>query len=592
MPVADRRALGTRLATKLDIVLRKLQIDLASIPDSWNAPPQVLGRHEGLSVELVRQRDGTWRFSGATVAQIPQLIEKLAAQEKADRSRSGHLESARDTMVFFLNAVNHDEDERAARCLDLDGVHTSARDALGPVLAVKLKYVIDRIGRVYPQEIPDDPEGPRYVFSSSELARIVIARKTDGPSKGKWLFTEETVEQIEPMFLAVIGQPIDESLRSATFHMRKPTAWQTPGIWLRLHLPPWARVSAGRLELYQWIGLGVTLLVSWITALVGLTGLRGGMCWLLRKSGSVLSVKFVACRLRPLTFVATCWLFFKLPEWLDLPVSWLNSIMPARTFLMAGLVGWMGLRVIDLIMAIYMNSELLRPHRNLSDMIVPVCQRLLKGLVFLMVATYVIYHVGRGESLMRFFTGLGAAGLAASLAAQDILKSFFGTLLLIGERSFTLGDRIRVDGKEGTVEQVGFRSTRLRTPDGSVLMIPNSTLASTSIDNQGIPTGKCHSVSVSLGKEIPVEQIASLRDRLQTWLRDHPAVHADDVDVAVNLHRDTGVELQVNFVLQNTPEADEATARQEITYAVLRMVQAVQKPVTLSTYRAEVQRAG
>jgi MscS family membrane protein len=83
--------------------------------------------------------------------------------------------------------------------------------------------------------------------------------------------------------------------------------------------------------------------------------------------------------------------------------------------------------------------------------------------------------------LIRFLTGLGAAGLAASLAAQDLLRSFFGTLMLIGECSFKLGDRIKVDGHEGTVEQVGFRSTRLRTPDGSLVTIPNATITSTSI---------------------------------------------------------------------------------------------------------------
>jgi len=102
-----------------------------------------------------------------------------------------------------------------------------------------------------------------------------------------------------------------------------------------------------------------------------------------------------------------------------------------------------------------------------------------------MVATYVIYQVGQGELLGRFLTGLGVAGLAASLAAQDALKSFFGTLLLIGERSFKIGDRILVGSQEGIVEQVGFRSTRLRTPNGSVLTIPNSTIATAAIDNRG-----------------------------------------------------------------------------------------------------------
>ncbi len=118
-------------------------------------------------------------------------------------------------------------------------------------------------------------------------------------------------------------------------------------------------------------------------------------------------------------------------------------------------------------------------------MIVPVSMRISKTVMLLMVATYLIYQIGEGELLTRFLTGLGVAGLAASLAAQDALKSFFGTLLLIGERAFKIGDRINVGGKEGIVEQVGFRATRLRTAEGSVLSIPNAVIASAPIDNMG-----------------------------------------------------------------------------------------------------------
>src|SRR5205085_2064343 len=120
-----------------------------------------------------------------------------------------------------------------------------------------------------------------------------------------------------------------------------------------------------------------------------------------------------------------------------------------------------------------------------GDMIVPVSMRLGKTAVLLVVATYTIYQIGQIDLLTRFLTGLGVAGLAASLAAQDALKSFFGTLLLIGERVFKIGDKIVVNGHEGVVEQVGFRSTRLRTSDNSLLTIPNSTIATASIDNKG-----------------------------------------------------------------------------------------------------------
>jgi len=109
-----------------------------------------------------------------------------------------------------------------------------------------------------------------------------------------------------------------------------------------------------------------------------------------------------------------------------------------------------GLRLIDLSMGVYLNSDKLKPHRSLSDMIIPVSMRISKLVVILVVATYMVYEIGHIDLLTRFLTGLCVAGLAASLAAQDALKSFFGTLLLIGERAFKIGDRIMWPARRGS----------------------------------------------------------------------------------------------------------------------------------------------
>jgi MscS family membrane protein len=574
---ADRPALGGKLAVKLEAVLRKLRIDLASISEAWNAPAQVLGAAPGPRVEIVRQRDGCWRFSRTTIEQIPQLFDKLAAQDRSERERAGQRESARDTMTTFLKAGNHQNEERAGSCLDLSRIPETARDDVGPVLAFKLRYVLNRIGRVYPQEIPDDLEGPRYIFHNGEYGQIVIARKTSGPDKGKWLFTAGTVRQIENMFRIAWGRPIDASLAQEAYADQLPSLRELPGLWLRFHLPTplpaWAKMTVRGLELYQAAGLVLTFVLSWLVARLGLTLIQVLTVWLLRRSGSVLTSPFVAGKLRPLTWVCGAWLFFHGLDGLDLPAVWLGALWPVKTILMAALVSWLAFQLIDLLTATYMNSELLRPHRSLSDMIVPVTMRLLKASVALVVMLFMIYHFGQGDLLNRFLTGLGVAGLAASLAAQDILKSFFGTLLLIGERSFKLGDRIKVEGKEGVVEQVGFRSTRLRTLDGSLITIPNSVITSASIDNQGFSATRYYRAIV-LGKELPVEEAASMRDRVEIWLQANSKAKPETIEVGIGLDREKGLEMQVQLMLKEGPAMEEARARQEIDFGVLRIIQA------------------
>ncbi|HEY1376093.1 MAG TPA: hypothetical protein VGF55_04835, partial [Gemmataceae bacterium] len=176
IPDADRRSLGATLAGKLDSVLRALRLDINAIPDAWDAPPQTLGDARGLKVDLVRQRNGCWRVSDATMARIPDQFDKLTAKERADRERSGQFDSARDTVVTFIDATHRGDLALAARCLDLGEYLPGAQAEIGRVLAYKLKFVLDRTGRVYPQEVSDDPNGPRFSLYRGEVGRIVLGK--------------------------------------------------------------------------------------------------------------------------------------------------------------------------------------------------------------------------------------------------------------------------------------------------------------------------------------------------------------------------------------------------------------------------------
>ena len=79
--------------------------------------------------------------------------------------------------------------------------------------------------------------------------------------------------------------------------------------------------------------------------------------------------------------------------------------------------------------------------------------------------------------------GLGVGGLAVALAAQDTIKNFFGSLVIFADHPFQLGDRIVANGEDGTVEEVGMRSTRIRTLDGHLVTVPNGELANQMIRN-------------------------------------------------------------------------------------------------------------
>ncbi|MBY0524773.1 MAG: mechanosensitive ion channel family protein [Gemmataceae bacterium] len=572
VPQTERKVRGGKLATQLEAILRQLDIDLAIVSDEWNASPQIIGQNQGMRVEILRQRDGCWRFSQATVTQVPALFEKLSSQMRADRERTSQLESARDTMSTFLTAINRHDHELASTCLDLSDIHPAAHAEVGPVLAYKLKFVIDRIARVYIQAVPDEPDGARYVFYRGDMGKIVIARKPDGPRKGRWLFTTETLQRVEPMFRALLHAPPADTMQGIDA-VTEPCLSEAPGIWVRSQLPDWAQQRMEGLDLFQWLGLVLAGFSAWLAARVVLSKVFWVGGWMLRRGGSALSPSFVCQKMRPMTWVVAWWLFFRLIAFLDLPMGVLDTIMPLKKFIMAGLLGCVVFQLIDLVVAIFTNSELLRPHRSLSDMVVPVLMRAMKGAAILMVATYYVYQIGAGESLGQFLTGLGVAGLTVSLAAQDALKSFFGTLLLISERSFKLGDRIKVGSQEGVVEQVGFRSTRLRTADGSLLTIPNATIASTGIDNVGVRSFRPYRTAVFIGYDTSFDQLALFRQRLGEWLMQNPGIDRDKVDIGIQRFTEYGVELTVNLMLVAATGEEEKLVRDEVNSTVLRLAQ-------------------
>lgn len=571
----DRLVLGGKLASKLEALLRRAEIELASIPDTWNAPPQFLGEARNFHLELSRQPDGCWRFTEETMGRVPALFDKLSARDRLDRDGTGQFESARDTIVRFLTHANQKDPDRAAACLDLSEIPIAAQDDLGPILAVKLEHVLNRLGRIYIQEVPDDPEGPRYVHYRGELGRIIIARRLAEPRKGAWLFTTDTVQEIERMFWLVEDRPLHESLLQMPRVTSEPRPLEAPGVWLRLRLPSWAEMRLGPLDLYQWLGMPATLVLSWALATIVLSRLYHVVSWLLRRGGSELSVEFVQRKLRPLTWLTALQLFLYSLIILDIPMKLGVLIFPAEKFLMAFFMGWLGFELVDLVLAIYTNSELLNPHRSLGDLIVPVSMRLLKALVVILVAIYVIYQVGEGDLLGRFLTGLGVAGLAASLAAQDVLKSFFGTLLLIGERSFKIGDRILVGNLEGIVELVGFRSTRLRTGEDSLLTVPNSIIASASIDNMGARAHRRFRTNLQVAYATTPEKLTELVDKLRQSLSAHPKIRSDKVEVHIQRLAEKGIEIGLNMFLLPSDDAEELRLRDEIQTSVLRQAQAL-----------------
>jgi MscS family membrane protein len=556
IPPADQAGIGLRLAAKLEAILRRLGVDLLTVADTWEADPLVLGRDTDWQVTLARDKDGAWRFDRETVSRVPDMFERLTPDEKSTRERRSNFHSAQQTMRTLLHASDAGDLALAARCLDLGGVPQGARNELGPILACKLKFVLDRIGRVVLEEIPSEADGPRYYFHRSTLGRIDLARCADGIRAGEWLFSRETVAQVESMFCVAFDQRLAPGLSPDKGIRAGLSPSLVPSLWLRGRLPAWLRRPMPGLEIYQWIGMALALVGCGIASWLGLRILERVACYALRRGGFVLDRAVVGPTLRPLALQLGLWSFYLQMRLLDLPTAAVGVAIPALKVAWIGLMGWMAFRLVDLGMILYGRSERLHDRRSLSDMIVPTAANGVKLSVFLIAISCQVYLIGSRETLTQLLAGLGLIGLAASLAAQDTLKNFFGTLLLIGEHPFRIGEHISVQGTEGLVESVGFRSTRLRTLDDSILTIPNSVMAAALIDNRAARTCRRFRTIVSLDYAAPIDKVVAMRDALRAFALAQPRFVADKVEVHIVGLGANGVELlvQAYFRVASTSE--------------------------------------
>jgi MscS family membrane protein len=131
-------------------------------------------------------------------------------------------------------------------------------------------------------------------------------------------------------------------------------------------------------------------------------------------------------------------------------------------------------------------SWLARTRSQYSDTILPLIQKLINALII--VAALISILAVWGIEVTPFLAGLGIAGLAVGLALQDSLKDLISGVSLIVDRTYKVGDKVKLDsGEVGAIHEITLRSTRIRTYDNNVIIIPNSKMASSKIINYAQP---------------------------------------------------------------------------------------------------------
>ncbi|MCB0337066.1 MAG: mechanosensitive ion channel family protein, partial [Bdellovibrionales bacterium] len=210
---------------------------------------------------------------------------------------------------------------------------------------------------------------------------------------------------------------------------------------------------------------------------------------------------------------------------LTIPISISLILDPTIACLYVLAVAFVLYQAVDLV-DVWLGGISQRTESRMDDMLVPLVRKSVRVTIVVLTLLQ-IGTILSDKPLTSVLAGLGVGGLAVALAAQETLKNFFGSLVILSDKPFSLGERIVVGNFDGIVEEVGFRSTRLRTLDGHLVTIPNGELANQFIQNIGKRPHVKKLFNLGLPYDTSPEKLRVAVQIVRELLDNHEGMHVD-----------------------------------------------------------------
>jgi MscS family membrane protein len=264
------------------------------------------------------------------------------------------------------------------------------------------------------------------------------------------------------------------------------------------------------LGLYIWqiLGILIIILLSFIVHKLFTLIIEKIIISLLVKYGyKKLATNLVKPVATPISYLIIFPILMVLVPVLQLPVSFSRYLIIALRALWPVFLTVVAYRLVD-IFGIYMMKVAEKTESTLDDQLVPLLRKVLKTFVIIIGALFVLINLK--ISIIPFITGISIGGLALALAAQDTIKNFFGSLMIFIDKPFQIGNWITSGEIDGEVEEVGLRSTRVRTFRNSLIYVPNGILADRTIDNHGLRVYRRYYTTLAITYDTPARLISRL----------------------------------------------------------------------------------
>jgi len=207
---------------------------------------------------------------------------------------------------------------------------------------------------------------------------------------------------------------------------------------------------------------------------------------------------------------------------------------------------------------------------EVDPLLVPFVSKIIRLLLFFI--TVAIVSSEWGFDVNGFVAGLGIGGLAFALAAQDTLSNTFGGAVILTEKPFTIGDWIVVNDVEGTVEDINFRSTKIRKFDKSIVTVPNSTVAKSNIINYSKRDIRRISYNLKVKMNTPLTSMKAIVDGIKEMLIDHPGINNETIFVHFNDLGESSYDVFLYFFTDTSVWSEYLALKEDTNFKILEIL--------------------
>ena len=451
-------------------------------------------------------------------------VEAPAAQETVTDDPLGR-STPQGTVVGFMRAAEKDDFERAVEYLDTKQPAPRAQQ-----LARRLRYILEWGFSASVPTLSKKPEGDLddglrpnrekigVVKTESGKYDLLLDRVQKGSDPPVWLFSADTLKLVPQMYEELDYSWVEQNIPKTLLETK----------FLRRSLWGWIAVI---------LGIPLAFLIAWIVT------------WALLPLIKVLARRFtqrpvedglarLAGPIRVFVVAAAFYSISLLSHSILASLYWGGV---AQTVAVIGAI-WLFLRLIEIGME-WCEGCTVVPASSGRVAILRLVSKLSKGLVVIVGAVIIFY--GAGINFTAVLTGLGVGGLAVAFAAQKTLENLFGGIMIVSDKPIRVGDFCQAGEYRGFVEDIGLRSTRIRTLKRTVVFVPNGQLSIMSLENFTMRDMILFNHNIQLRYETTPDQLRYIITEIRRLLYEHPKVETQSARVRFTGFKESSFEIEV-----------------------------------------------